>query len=108
MMVNMFRNPHFQFLLKPFWTQFEEGGGMSECTWQNVDWIKMVPTEMGIRTPSPMTIWCDNMAASALAENPTHHIKSKHVPMNYHFIRERIVVKSLEGKFIGSKDQRVD
>lgn len=40
------------------------------------------------------------MGAIALTSNPTHHIKVKHVGMNYHFVREKVEAKTLEVKFI--------
>lgn len=35
----------------------------------------------------PVTIFDDNQGAIALAENPVHHQRSKHIDIKYHFVR---------------------
>ncbi len=37
-----------------------------------------------------VTIHCDNQGAIALAENPTHHNRSKHIDIQYHVTYEAI------------------
>jgi hypothetical protein len=32
-------------------------------------------------------IYCDNQSAIALAHNPEHHARTKHVDIQYHFVR---------------------
>jgi hypothetical protein len=36
------------------------------------------------------TIYADNSACKAIAENPVHHQRTKHIDIQYHFIREKI------------------
>lgn len=65
-------------------------GRISECrdTTSELEWIKMLMNELNIHVSLPMQVWCDNMGAITLTSNPTHHIKAKHVGMNYRFVRE--------------------
>lgn len=35
-------------------------------------------------------LWCDNQSAIAVAKNPAHHGRTKHIDVRYHFIRELI------------------
>ena len=37
-----------------------------------------------------MTLYCDNMAASAYAKDSKYHGKTKHIHIRYHFVREMI------------------
>lgn len=55
-----------------------------------------------------ITIWCYNKEVIALSSNLTHYITSKHIGMNYHFVRKKMVAKSLDDRFVCSKDQQAD
>lgn len=35
----------------------------------------------------PMVIFCDNKSAIAIAKNPIHHGRTKHIDTRFHFIR---------------------
>jgi histone deacetylase 1/2 len=53
-------------------------------------------------------IWCDNQSAIALASNPIFHARTKHVEVDYHFIREKALSKQVLVQHIGSLDQIAD
>jgi hypothetical protein len=50
-------------------------------------WLRMLFRELQVYLPTPPNIWCDNMGAIALASNPIYHARTKHVEVDYHFIR---------------------
>jgi histone deacetylase 1/2 len=57
----------------------------------------------------PMTIlWCDNLGATYLSANPIFHARTKHVEVDYHFVRDRVAKKEIAVRFISSQDQLVD
>jgi hypothetical protein len=60
--------------------------------------------ELQLYLYSPPIIWCDNIRALALASNPVFHAKTKHVEIDYHFIREKVVNKDILVKHISTKD----
>jgi hypothetical protein len=37
------------------------------------------------------TIWWDNLGAIALASNPIYHAQTKHIEVDYRFIRENVI-----------------
>ncbi|KAJ4771019.1 Gag/pol [Rhynchospora pubera] len=71
-------------------------------------WLQFLLHELHISCPSSPILWCDNIGATFLASNPMFHARTKHVEIDYHFIREKVQSKELEIKFICSKDQIAD
>lgn len=68
----------------------------------------MLLGELGYDHPTPMVVWCDNLGAIVLSNNPTLHFKSKHFAMNFHFVWERVAAKTLQVRFVTMKDQATD
>ena len=48
------------------------------------------------------------MSAIALASNLVFHARTKHVEVDYHFIRERVLCKDLAISFVSGKDNLAD
>ena len=57
---------------------------------------------------TPVTIYCDNQGSITVAENPTHHKRSKAIDVKYHAIREYIQKKYINVKYIASDDNIAD
>ena len=55
---------------------------------QELIWIKGVLCELGIQLVDPITLHMDSQSAMCLARNPTHHKRSKHIDIKYHWLRE--------------------
>jgi hypothetical protein len=73
-----------------------------------VFWIRMVLKDLGIFLPNPPILWCDNLSALTLASNPVFHARTKHIEVDYHFIREKVVRRDVVVKFISTTDQLAD
>jgi|UniRef100_A0A2N9GHW7 hypothetical protein len=73
-----------------------------------LSWIRQVLCDLGLFLPSAPLIWCDNTSALALASNPVFHGRTKHIEVDYHFIRERVVRGDLKLQFISTEDQLAD
>lgn len=58
--------------------------------------------ELGIDSPKSAKIWCDNLGAKYLSANPVFHARTKHIEVDYHFVRERVSQKLLEIDFVPS------
>ena len=71
-------------------------------------WIRMVLRDLGILLSNTPVFWCDNLSAFALASNPVFHARTKHIEVDYHFVREKVVRRDVAVKFISTSDQLVD
>lgn len=49
-------------------------------------WLRRVLHDCGARIEEPTKLWCDNMSAIAIAKNPTHQGRTKHIDVCFHFI----------------------
>jgi histone deacetylase 1/2 len=65
-------------------------------------------TDLQVPSVSAPTIWCDNLGATYLFANPIFHARTKHVEVDYHFVRDRVAKKKIQIRFIPSQDQLVD
>jgi hypothetical protein len=77
-------------------------------TTTEVVWIQALLKEIGYATTTVPSIWCDNLSATFLAANPVFHARTKHIELDYHFIREKLAAKQLSVQFICSADQIAD
>ena len=57
------------------------------------------------RTP---ILWCDNLGATYLIANPVFHARTKHIEIDFHFVRERVASGALDVRFISTNDQLAD
>ncbi|KAH9782291.1 retrovirus-related pol polyprotein from transposon RE1 [Citrus sinensis] len=71
-------------------------------------WLQSLFSELKIiKLPTPV-LWCDNQSAGDLAKNPVFHSKSKHIEMDVHYIRDKVLNKELEVRYIPTEEQVAD
>jgi len=49
--------------------------------------LRRILEDMGEKQDEPTKINCDNKSTIAMAKNPVHHSRTKHITIKYHFIR---------------------
>ncbi|XP_020672455.2 uncharacterized protein LOC110092300 [Dendrobium catenatum] len=74
----------------------------------DVLWLRRLTTELDMPQSSPTTIYCDNTSAMAIAKNPVFHARTKHIEIDYHFIRQQISTGNIQLAHISSKNQIAD
>jgi hypothetical protein len=68
----------------------------------------MLFRKLGVSLSIPPVFWCDNIGALALALNHVFHARTKHIEVDYHFVREKALNRDILIKFINTRDQVAD
>ena len=64
--------------------------------------------EVGIETPVPTKLWCDNQVALHIAYNPVFHERTKHIKIDCHFVREKIQFDLISIGYVKTGEQLSD
>ena len=70
--------------------------------------MKHLLEELGFPQSSPMNLFCDNQAAIHIASNPVFHERTKHIEVDCHFVREKLLAKVIQTVHVKSADQLAD
>uniref|UniRef100_A0A803LIK5 Uncharacterized protein n=1 Tax=Chenopodium quinoa TaxID=63459 RepID=A0A803LIK5_CHEQI len=71
-------------------------------------WLRKLLTELRYAPRKSCKLYCDNMAAIRISENPVQHDRTKHVEIDRHFIRDHLDGKVISLPFVRSEDQLAD
>jgi ribonuclease HI len=78
------------------------GHAVKQCIW-----VRELMSELKLDVGRTV-IYTDNMSSIALIKNPVHHQRTKHIRINWHFIREVIESGEMEFEFVPSSEQAAD
>ena len=71
-------------------------------------WIQKLLSELKVSHQPVARLWCDNIGARYLSANPVFHARTKHIEIDFHFVRERVAQKLLDIRYIHTNDQLAD
>ncbi|CAI5712611.1 unnamed protein product [Peronospora destructor] len=57
---------------------------------QEAVWLRLLLSDIGCPLGTATTIYEDNQGCIALAKNPVFHARTKHIDINFYFLREKI------------------
>lgn len=70
--------------------------------------MKQTLEDMKIESDQPIPIFCDNTSAISVSKNLVMHSKTKHVPIKFHFLREKVEDKKVRLEYIKYKEKITD
>ncbi|KAM2890152.1 hypothetical protein COP2_008613 [Malus domestica] len=77
-------------------------------TASEITWVCRLLLDIGYCLPHTPQIWCDNISAISLTKNPLFHARTKHVEIDYHYIREKVLARKISVHFVCTQDQVAD
>lgn len=80
---------------------------MSQATLK-VAWVVRLLEELGITKLRSVTLSCDNQSAIYIRKNPFFHERKKHIKVDCHFTRDKIMEGLLQLSYLPTKNQLAD
>jgi hypothetical protein len=71
-------------------------------------WWRSVLGGVGYDVSEPIEIRSDSQGSLALAKNPVHHQRTKHIDVQYHFNRQAVAQRKVQLGFVGTEEQAAD
>ncbi|MCO5578197.1 hypothetical protein L7F22_032035 [Adiantum nelumboides] len=71
-------------------------------------WLSRLLGDMGAIQEQPTMLLCDNQSCMAIARNPVFHARTKHIEVQYHFVRELILDGKVEMEYCPTMDNCAD
>ncbi|KAG6530792.1 hypothetical protein ZIOFF_004550 [Zingiber officinale] len=62
-------------------------------------WLRKILADLGHHQIEGTVLHCDNKSAIAMAKNPVHHNRTRHIALKHHFIRQAIEDKEIQLEF---------
>ena len=73
-----------------------------------ITWIQFLLHEIGLTMNKKTLLLCDNMSALYMTKNPVFHARTKHIELDFHFIREKVVQGPIFTRHVPSSRQITD
>ena len=71
-------------------------------------WLRAFYNKINGKQNRPLTILSDNQSAIALSKGNKFHLRTKHIDLRYHFIREAVEDEKVRMKHLPSGDNVAD
>ena len=73
-----------------------------------VTWVVRLLDEMGAANLQPVTLHCDNQSAIHIGKNPVFHERTKHIDIDCHFTREKVLEGLIQLTYLPTQSQLAD
>ncbi|RVW20804.1 Retrovirus-related Pol polyprotein from transposon RE1 [Vitis vinifera] len=70
-----------------------------------VTWLQGLLKELQVPNFSCPVICCDNIGATCIVANPVAHALTKHIEVDVHFVRDKVLQKELDIWYVPTEDQ---
>ena len=71
-------------------------------------WLRSLMAELGFSNQSSMPMYCNNQTAIYIANNPVFHKHTKHIKVDYHYVKDATMNGYISTPFTSSFEQLAD
>lgn len=71
-------------------------------------WAGRLLQQLGFRDGGPIELRCDNQGAIALIKNPENHSRTKHIDVQYHYVREVVEDGLIQISYLPTTEMAAD
>ena len=73
-----------------------------------VIWMKQILKDIKIEISEPIFIHCDNKSRVNMFKNLVLHLKTKHIPIKYHMLIEKVIEKEIRLEHVSIRENIAD
>ncbi|GKC58941.1 cysteine-rich receptor-like protein kinase 8, partial [Tanacetum coccineum] len=73
-----------------------------------VTWLVSLFKNLCITDLEPVDLFCDNQAALYIAANPIFHARTKHIEVDFHYVRDQLKDGKIKPSYVNTKSQLAD
>jgi len=73
-----------------------------------ITWLVRLLEELGVSNLKPVQLHCDNQSALHIAKNPVFHERTKHIEIDCHFTRDKVLEGLLQLHYLPTSSQVAD
>ena len=70
-------------------------------------WLRMLLNDFGLNI-STIRIWCDNQGCLRVTDNPVLSVRSRHIDVMHHFVRDRVNRKEVKFDYCNTESMLAD
>jgi len=78
------------------------------CLTAGLAWLSRLLSELTLISITPIPVKCDNLAAIYIAKNPVFHERTKHIELDCHFVRQKLMKGLVSLSHIPTNHQLAD
>ena len=75
---------------------------------QEAVWLRRMLTDLCAEPKEPTVMMEDNKGAIAIAKNPVSHVRTKHIDIQYHYVREAVQDNIIDLRYCPTEDMTAD
>jgi len=78
------------------------------ATTSELEWVSYILHDLQVSISLPFTLYCDNKTAIHILENSVFHERTKHLRIDCHYTRDKLLEGLLKTTHVSSQDQLAD
>ena len=75
---------------------------------RQIIWLRTLTAELGIPYSGPTILNVDNQGAIAYSNNAINHGRTKHIDIQHHFVREKVISHEVDIRYCATDDNLAD